>query len=94
MRALLAGALRSSVGSATGIGSGTGSATGSGDFDFLTAQSGMFSLLGVSPAAVRRLREEHHIYMTADGRMNVAGITPRNVGYLAAAITAVLKLGI
>lgn len=71
-----------------------GAATGGADFDFLTAQSGMFSLLGVSPAAVTRLREEHHVYMTADGRMNLAGVMPGNVDYLAAAIAAVLKLQI
>jgi aspartate aminotransferase len=80
MRALLASRLRE--------------VTGGGDFDFLTAQSGMFSLLGVSPAAVARLRDEHHVYMTADSRMNVAGVMPRNVDYLAAAIATVLKLGI
>jgi aspartate aminotransferase len=68
--------------------------TGRGDFDFLATQSGMFSLLGVSPAAVARLREEHHVYMTTDSRMNVAGVMPRNVDYLAGAIAAVLKLGI
>jgi aspartate aminotransferase len=77
MRALLADRLRA--------------ATGTADFDFLTAQNGMFSLLGVSAAAVARLRQDHHVYMTADGRMNVAGIMPRNVDYLAAAITTVLK---
>ena len=76
MRALLAQRLRA--------------ATGGGDFDFLTTQNGMFSLLGVSPAAVTRLREEHHVYMTADSRMNIAGVMPRNVDYLAAAIAAVL----
>jgi len=34
----------------------------------------MFSLLGVSREAVERLREKHHIYMTSDSRMNLAGI--------------------
>jgi aspartate aminotransferase len=62
--------------------------TGSGAFDFIRTQHGMFSLLGVSPKAVERLREQHHIYMTADSRMNLAGIMPHNVKYVAEAFAA------
>jgi aspartate aminotransferase len=62
--------------------------TGSGAFDFIRTQHGMFSLLGVSPKAVERLREQHHIYMTADSRMNLAGIMPQNVKYVAEAFAA------
>jgi aspartate aminotransferase len=80
MRALLAGRLRA--------------ATGGGDFDFLTGQSGMFSLLGVSGAAVAALRDEHHIYMTADSRMNVAGILPGNAQHVADSVAAILRRGI
>jgi len=64
------------------------SVTGDGSFDFIRAQRGMFSLLGVSAPAVERLRERHHIYMTADSRMNLAGITPHNVDYVAEAFAA------
>ena len=76
MRALLASELRT--------------ATGGGTFDFIQTQRGMFSLLGVSPEAVERLREEHHIYMTADSRMNLAGIMPHNAAYVARAVAAEL----
>jgi aspartate aminotransferase len=62
--------------------------TGGDSFDFIRAQHGMFSLLGVSPEAVERLREKHHIYMTSDSRMNLAGIMPGNVGYVAEAFAA------
>jgi len=62
--------------------------TAGGDFDFIGSQRGMFSLLGVSPGAVERLRERHHIYMTHDSRMNLAGIMPHNVRYVAEAIAA------
>ncbi len=62
--------------------------TASSDFDFIASQHGMFSLLGVSPNAVERLRERHHIYMTHDSRMNLAGIMPHNVRYVAEAIAA------
>jgi aspartate aminotransferase len=74
MRTLLASELRAATGDAT--------------FDFIAAQRGMFSMLGVSPEAVRVLRERHHIYMMLDSRINVAGITPGNVAYVARAIAA------
>jgi aspartate aminotransferase len=56
--------------------------TGDDDFDFIQRQRGMFSLLGVSTTIVERLREDHHIYM------NLAGIMPHNVAYVAGAIAA------
>jgi aspartate aminotransferase len=59
--------------------------TGDNWFDFIRTQHGMFSLLGVSREAVERLREKHHIYMTSDSRMNLAGIMPHNVAYVAEA---------
>jgi aspartate aminotransferase len=62
--------------------------TGDDSFDFIRTQHGMFSLLGVSREAVERLREKHHIYMTADSRMNLAGIMPDNVTYVAEAFAA------
>jgi len=58
-------------------------------FDFIEAQHGMFSLLGVSGEAVEALRDQHHIYMTADSRMNLAGLMPHNVAYVAESIAAV-----
>ena len=62
--------------------------TGGNSFDFIRTQHGMFSLLGVSREAVERLREKHHIYMTSDSRMNLAGIMPNNVNYVAEAFAA------
>jgi aspartate aminotransferase len=62
--------------------------TGNDWFDFIRTQHGMFSLLGVSREAVEQLREKHHIYMTADSRMNLAGIMPDNVTYVAEAFAA------
>jgi len=62
--------------------------TGGNSFDFIRTQHGMFSLLGVPPDAVERLRERHHIYMTSDSRMNLAGIMPDNVAYVADAFAA------
>jgi aspartate aminotransferase len=62
--------------------------TGGDSFDFIRTQHGMFSLLGVASEAVERLREKHHIYMTSDSRMNLAGIMPHNVTYVAEAFAA------
>jgi aspartate aminotransferase len=62
--------------------------TGDDSFDFIRTQRGMFSLLGVSREAVERLREQQHIYMTSDSRMNLAGIMPHNVDYVAKAFAA------
>jgi aspartate aminotransferase len=63
-------------------------ATGDGSFDFIRTQRGMFSLLGVSVQAVERLRDKHHIYMTSDSRMNLAGIMPHNARHVADAVAA------
>ena len=66
------------------------SATGGSSFDFIETQRGMFSLLGVAPTVVERLRERHHIYMTNDSRMNLAGIMPHNASYVAQAVATEL----
>lgn len=63
-------------------------ATGAGTYDFIRTQRGMFSLLGVSARAVERLRDQYHIYMTSDSRMNLAGIMPQNASYVAESIAA------
>ena len=64
---------------------------GDGTFDFIEQQRGMFSLLGVSSAVVDRLRDQHHIYMTSESRMNLAGILPHNAAYVADSIAAELE---
>lgn len=59
------------------------------DYAFLGRQSGMFALLGIDPAAVERLRAEHHVHITSSGRVNVAGLTHQNVHRVARGIAAV-----
>lgn len=64
---------------------------GSGSqFDFIVSEKGMFSFLGLSPRQVEALIKEHSVYMVDSSRINVAGLTPYNVGPLVAALTAVL----
>jgi aspartate/tyrosine/aromatic aminotransferase len=67
-------------------------ATGDKSFDFIRTQRGMFSLLGVSSAVVDRLREQHHIYMLQDSRMNLAGVMPHNAAYVAEAVAKCIAM--
>jgi aspartate/tyrosine/aromatic aminotransferase len=64
---------------------------GAPDFSRLLGQRGMFSLLGLSVDQVRRLKEEHAVYVVGGGRVNVAGITARNLEPACRAIAAVLS---
>lgn len=57
------------------------------DFSAIAKQQGMFSLLNLSPGAVEHLRRQHHIYMPANGRINVAGLDPHSIAILSAAIS-------
>lgn len=60
------------------------------DFTHIVTANGMFSFLGISREQVERLKSEFGIYLVDSSRINVAGITRGNVGYLAEAIAAVL----
>ena len=60
------------------------------DFSHIARTRGMFCFLGISAAQVARLKKEFGVYMVDSSRINVAGITPDNVSYLAASIAATL----
>ncbi|MEL6954584.1 MAG: amino acid aminotransferase [Pseudomonadota bacterium] len=64
--------------------------TNSDRFDFLANHRGMFSMLGITPDEVVRLRETHAIYVIGDSRMNVAGLNKSTVPVLARAIADVI----
>ncbi|MGO1500147.1 MAG: aromatic amino acid transaminase [Marinobacter sp.] len=61
-----------------------------GDFSFIARQRGMFSFLGITPEQVRRLREEHGIYMLESSRVNVAGLNDLVLPTVANAIRSVM----
>lgn len=63
-------------------------AFGSARFDFVAGQAGMFSMLGLPPEVVSTLREQHHIYMAPDSRVNIAGLRAEQIPQVAAAIRA------
>jgi len=52
------------------------------DFSFITRQRGMFSYTGLDNHVVDWLRGEKHIYMVAGGRINLAGLTTKNIAYV------------
>jgi aspartate aminotransferase len=60
------------------------------DFAFIATQRGMFSFFGIDTGQVRALRERHHVYMTDDSRMNIAGLRRENLQYFARAVAQVL----
>ncbi len=61
------------------------------DFSFIRAQNGIFSFSGLADGQVDYLRTRKSIYMVEGGRMNVAGITTKNVDYLCDSIAEALK---
>lgn len=60
------------------------------DFSHLVRAKGMFCFLGISEDQVNRLKRDYGVYMVGSSRINTAGITARNVNYLADAIAATL----
>lgn len=61
------------------------------NWSHITDQIGMFCFTGMNQAQCERLTKEYSVYLTKDGRISMAGVTTKNVGYLAEAIHAVTK---
>lgn len=76
------------------------------NWNHITDQIGMFCFSGISPEQVYftnqkqsvptfiqvdRLAKEYSIYLTRDGRISIAGISSKNVGYLAKSLHEVTK---
>lgn len=57
----------------------------------ITDQIGMFCYTGMTPEQVDRITKEFSIYLTRDGRISMAGVTTKNVEYLAEAMHTVTK---
>eukprot|EP00741_Cyanophora_paradoxa_P002613 tig00000615_g2535.t1 len=57
-----------------------------GTWDHIVDQIGMFSFTGLNTAQVERMINTHHVHMTKDGRISMAGVNTKNVAYLAAAM--------
>lgn len=61
------------------------------DWSHITNQTGMFSYTGLTPSEIENLRNDYHIYLTDDSRINVAGLNIENIGYVARAIDQVTR---
>lgn len=59
------------------------------NFEFIVNQKGMFSFTGLTSDEVAQLKEKFSIYIVNSGRINVAGVTSKNVNYIAKAISSV-----
>ncbi len=61
------------------------------DFSFLSFQKGIFSYSGLNKAQVHSLKEKWAIYMVGDGRLNIAGLNPKNLDYVIEAIVDIVQ---
>lgn len=57
-----------------------------GSWNHVLDQIGMFSYTGLTPDQVAVLTNKHHIYLTKDGRISMAGLNEKGCHYLASAI--------
>jgi len=60
-------------------------------WNHITDQIGMFCFSGLTPEQVDRLTNEFHIYLTRNGRISMAGVTTKDIPYLAKAIHTVTQ---
>ncbi|MBW7899856.1 MAG: aspartate/tyrosine/aromatic aminotransferase [Rhodocyclaceae bacterium] len=60
------------------------------DFSFVVKQRGMFSYTGLSAAQVETLKTDFGIYAVSTGRICLAALNTKNIGYVAEAIAKVL----
>jgi len=61
------------------------------NWQHITDQIGMFCFTGMKPDQVENIVKKHSVYLTKDGRISIAGISSKNVDYLAHAIHDVTK---
>jgi len=61
------------------------------NWDHITTQIGMFSYTGLTPEQCDKITKDHHVYLTRNGRISMAGVNSKNVAYLANAMHAVTK---
>ncbi|KAF5377649.1 hypothetical protein D9615_005354 [Tricholomella constricta] len=62
-----------------------------GEWSHIKSQIGMFSFTGLNPAQTKVLAEKAHVYMTADGRISMAGLNAGNIVHFAESVDAAVK---
>ena len=60
------------------------------DFSFIVEQRGMFSYSGLTPSQVEKLAKDFGIYAVSTGRICVAALNSKNIGYVCEAISSVI----
>jgi len=61
------------------------------DFGFLRHHRGMFSFMDLDKNQVQRLIQEFGIYLIDNGRISLAGLTPKNIDYVVDSIISVCE---
>ena len=79
------------IGMRTALVAGLKEAGSKKNWSHITQQIGMFAFTGLSADQSKRMAAEHHIYLTLDGRISIAGLNSKNVHYVAQAIHAITK---
>ncbi|KAJ6630684.1 aspartate amino-transferase [Mycena sp. CBHHK59/15] len=62
-----------------------------GNWDHIVNQIGMFSFTGISVAQSKALTSSAHVYLTANGRISMAGLNTHNVRYFAESLDRVVR---
>lgn len=62
-----------------------------GTWNHITDQIGMFTFTGLTPPQVEVMEKKHHIYLLSNGRVSMAGVSSKNVKYIAAAMDDVVR---
>ncbi|KOB68168.1 Aspartate aminotransferase, partial [Operophtera brumata] len=57
-----------------------------GNWDHIVKQIGLFSYTGLSQRQTEHMVESYHIYLLKSGRINICGLNPSNVAYVAKAM--------
>ncbi len=60
-------------------------------FDYIVDQNGMFSFLTLLPEQIQTLINDYSIFMMANGRVNMAGLTENNIDYVTDSIASLFK---
>ncbi|KAK4702646.1 hypothetical protein P7C70_g3576, partial [Phenoliferia sp. Uapishka_3] len=66
-------------------------AVGPNGWSHITSQIGMFSFTGLNPAQCKALVEKGHVYLTANGRISMAGLNTGNIDYFAKTLDAAVR---
>jgi len=62
-----------------------------GNWDHIINQIGMFSFTGINPSQSQALVERAHVYLTANGRISMAGLNSKNIRYFAESLDKAVR---